>query len=65
MDGVRKLRKSKDKKIAGVLGGLAEYLGVDPTIVRLVYVLLSLLSVGFPGLLIYIIMWVVLPPPEN
>jgi phage shock protein C len=45
--------------IAGVCGGLAEYLGIDPTLVRLVWVLVVLLA--GTGILIYLIMWVVVP----
>ncbi len=47
--------------IAGVCGGIAEYFGVDPTLVRIGFVLLSLLSTGFPGLLVYIILAFVMP----
>ena len=46
--------------IAGVCGGLADYLGLDPTLVRLIFVLLAIL--GGPGILIYIIMWILVPP---
>jgi phage shock protein C len=45
--------------IAGVCGGLAEYFNVDPTIMRLIFVALAL-AAG-PGLLLYIIMWIVVP----
>jgi phage shock protein PspC (stress-responsive transcriptional regulator) len=47
--------------IAGVCGGIAKSAGWDPTAVRVGYVLLSILSVGFPGLLAYVILWVVMP----
>jgi phage shock protein PspC (stress-responsive transcriptional regulator) len=47
--------------IAGVCGGLAEWLGWDPTVVRLLYVLVSILSIAFPGTLAYIILWVIMP----
>ena len=47
--------------IAGVCGGLAEYLDLDATMVRAGYVLLSFLSVGFPGLLVYVILAFVIP----
>lgn len=57
------LRRSNDKMIAGVCGGIAEYLGWDPTLVRILYVLLSLASVGFPGILVYLILWIVMPGP--
>jgi phage shock protein PspC (stress-responsive transcriptional regulator) len=45
--------------IAGVCGGIAEYLGVDPTLVRLIWVAVSLM--GGAGILLYLIMWVVMP----
>ena len=59
------LKRSNNSMIAGVCGGLADWLGWDPTIVRVGYVLLSVLSAAFPGILVYIILWVVMPPPEN
>jgi phage shock protein C len=56
------LRRSKsDRMIAGVCGGLAKALGWDPTLVRVLYVLVSLFSAAFPGILVYIILWVVVP----
>lgn len=57
----KKLYRSRtDKMIAGVCGGLGRYLGIDPTLVRLLFVLLVLLGVG-SGLLIYLILMVVVP----
>lgn len=56
----RLYRSLKDRKIAGVCGGIAEYFNIDPVIVRVIAVLL-LLPGGFPGFLPYIIMWVVVP----
>ena len=47
--------------LAGVLSGIANYFDVDPTIVRIGYVVLSIASVGFPGLLAYLIMWAIIP----
>jgi len=58
----RKLRKTPhDKMVAGVCGGIAEYFGIDATLVRVGYVILSVLSTGFPGLLVYIILAFVMP----
>lgn len=54
-------RSRDDRMIAGVCGGIAEYFGWDPTLVRIVYVIGSLLSAAFPGTLAYIILWVVMP----
>jgi phage shock protein C len=47
--------------IAGICGGIGEYFGIDPTMVRVIYVVGSVLSVAFPGILIYLILWVVIP----
>ena len=58
----RPLRRSvDDRMIAGVVGGLAEYLGIDPTLARAGFVVLSILSAAFPGLLLYIALWVIIP----
>lgn len=58
----RPLRRSRtDRMIAGVCGGLAHHFGLDVSLVRVLYVLLSILSVGFPGTLVYIILWIVIP----
>ena len=56
------LRRSKNHKmIAGVCGGIAEWLGWSPNSVRLLYVLISVLSVAFPGIIVYIVLWIVMP----
>jgi phage shock protein PspC (stress-responsive transcriptional regulator) len=55
------LRSRDDKVIAGVCGGLAKSLGWSSTAVRILYVLVSILSVAFPGILVYIILWIVMP----
>ncbi len=47
--------------IADVVGGLAAYWDKDPTLLRVLYVLLSILSAAFPGVLVYIILWVIIP----
>lgn len=61
----KKLYRSTDQRmIAGVCGGLAEYFGIDVTIVRLIAVAL-LLPGGLPGFLPYIIMWIVVPSKEK
>jgi phage shock protein C len=55
----RLMRSSTDKKIAGVCAGLAEYFDLDPTIVRVIW-LLAVFFAG-TGLLVYLILWIVLP----
>lgn len=57
----KKLYRSGDRILGGVLAGFAEYIYADKTIVRLVYAIVSVLSAGFPGLLIYILAWILIP----
>lgn len=54
-------RSVGNSMIAGVCGGIAEYLGIDPTLVRVVYVVVSLVSAAFPGILVYLLLWVIMP----
>ncbi|KJF43204.1 PspC domain-containing protein [Draconibacterium sediminis] len=56
-----RLYRSRNRVLGGVLAGFAEYFSVDVVLIRVIYVLLSLFSAGFPGLLVYIIFWVVTP----
>lgn len=60
-----RLRRSRsDKVIAGVIGGLARYFGFNLTLARVLYVILSVVSAAFPGILVYIILWVIMPEGE-
>lgn len=62
MENKRSMYRSADNAmIAGVCAGIAEYFGWSVTGTRVAYVLLSILSAAFPGILIYIILWLVLP----
>ena len=54
-------RSSTNKIVAGVCGGIADWLGWSPTWVRVLYVIVSVLSAAFPGILVYIILWIVMP----
>ena len=58
------LRSRSNRVIAGVCGGLAKSLGWRPTTVRILYVMVSIASAAFPGLLVYIVLWVVMPQEE-
>ena len=59
------LRRSRtDRRIAGVVGGLAKYFGIDSTLARVIYVVISIVSVAFPGILVYILLWVIIPEEE-
>jgi phage shock protein C len=54
-------RSRTNRMIAGVCGGLAQSLGWDPTLVRVLYVFVSVISAAFPGILVYLVLWVVMP----
>ncbi len=58
------LRSRKHRMIAGVCGGMAEWLGWDPTLVRVLYVVVSIVSAAFPGMLTYAILWAVMPESD-
>ncbi|MEX2307226.1 MAG: PspC domain-containing protein [Pirellulales bacterium] len=58
------VRSRNDRMIAGVCGGLAQWLGWSSTAVRILYVLLSVVSAAFPGILVYIILALVMPLEE-
>jgi len=47
--------------IAGVVAGLSSYFGIDPTLGRVLYVVGSVVSAAFPGILVYVILWAVVP----
>ncbi len=62
MDARQPLRRARsDRIVAGVVGGLARYFGIDPTIARVIYIVGSVVSVAFPGILVYALLWVVVP----
>lgn len=63
MDTQKRLTLSEtNKQLAGVCGGIGEYFGIDPTLVRLVFVVAAFM--GGPGLAAYIILWAIIPKPE-
>lgn len=62
---MKRLYRSPNRIVAGVCGGIAEYFELDPTLIRVVYVTLSLFSVAFPGLLLYIILMILIPNYDN
>jgi len=65
MEYKRLYRSNKDSMISGVCGGLGEYFNLDPTIVRLIAILLAFVTAFFPMLLVYIILSVVVPKNPN
>lgn len=66
MDGSGKsLRRSQQQKlIGGVCGGIADWLGWNATTVRILYVVVSVLSAAFPGILAYLVLWIAMPQGE-
>ena len=60
-------RSRRHKMIAGVCGGIVEWLGWDPTLVRVLYAVVSIVSVAFPGILVYLLLWLIMPkaPAES
>lgn len=59
----RRLARSNDKVIAGVCAGLAEYVGWPAQNMRILYVLVSVFSAAFPGIVVYLILWLLMPEP--
>ncbi len=58
-------KSNKNCMIAGICGGIAEWLGWDPTLVRVAYVIASIFSVAFPGIIVYLILWAIMPKPRG
>lgn len=62
MNAPRTLSRSRhDRMIAGVMGGIAQRFGWNATLVRILYVLLSIVSAAFPGIVVYLILWLLIP----
>jgi phage shock protein C len=60
------LQRSREHRIlGGVCGGIAEWLGWNATLVRVLFVAVSLLSAAFPGIIVYLVMWVLMPEREE
>lgn len=57
----RRFMRSSNRMVAGVCAGIADYFGWSTNATRLAYVLLSILSVAFPGIIVYIVLWLVIP----
>jgi phage shock protein C len=64
--GKKPLRRSRrENMIAGVMGGLGEHYGIDPVKLRIAFVLLSIFSAAFPGIIIYLLLWFLIPLEEE
>ena len=55
------LRSRRHRILGGVCGGIADWLGWDPTLVRVLYIVGSIMSAAFPGTIVYIVLWIVMP----
>ncbi|MDQ9010721.1 PspC domain-containing protein [Acinetobacter gerneri] len=58
-------RSNRQHMIAGVMGGIAEHFGWNANLLRLIFVIISCMSAAFPGILVYLILWFVMPKREN
>ncbi len=58
-------RSRKYRIFGGVCGGIAEWLGWDPTGVRILYIIISLCSAAFPGFIVYLLLWLIMPDSER
>lgn len=58
----KRLHRSRgDQKLAGVLGGVADYVGLDPSLIRIVYVIVTILTGFVPGIFLYLVMAFIVP----
>ncbi len=55
------VRSRRHRLLGGVCGGIAQWLGWDPTVVRILYVVVSVVSVAFPGIIVYLALWLLMP----
>ncbi|MGE8556873.1 MULTISPECIES: PspC domain-containing protein [unclassified Acinetobacter] len=65
MANVGLYRSKRQNMIAGVMGGIAERFGWNVTLLRIIFVLVSVMSAAFPGILVYLILWLVIPKQQN
>lgn len=58
-------RSTRQSMIAGVMGGIAERFGWNANLLRIIFVIISLMSAAFPGILVYLVLWLVIPKRQN
>lgn len=62
----KRLTKSRNNVVvSGVLGGISEFIGIDPTIIRVIYIILALFTAGFPGFMLYIVLMIIMPSDRS
>ena len=54
-------RSRHDRMLAGVIGGIAQHYGWNSTLLRVIYVIVSIASVAFPGIIVYLLLWLLMP----
>jgi len=57
-------RSRDDRVLAGVVGGIARRFGWNSTLLRVIYVLASAISIAFPGILVYLVLWLLMPEED-
>lgn len=60
-----KLKRSSDRYLGGVCGGIAEWFNLNPTLVRITWVFITLITFFIPGLIIYLILWLTMIKPDE
>lgn len=65
MNDKKLMRSTDNRMVAGVAAGLADYFNTDPTLIRILFILLTLLGFGGLGILTYIVLWVIMPLPAE
>lgn len=60
MEGKRLTRPQNNKMLAGVCAGIANYFGLDPTLIRVAYALLTVFT-AFAGVIVYLLLWLIIP----
>ncbi len=58
-------RSNQQHMIAGVMGGIAEHFGWNANLLRVIFVLISIMSAAFPGILVYLVLWLVIPKVDQ
>lgn len=65
MANVGLYRSQRSNMIAGVMGGIAERFGWNVTLLRIIFILISVMSAAFPGILVYLVLWLIMPKRQN
>lgn len=61
----RLMRSKTNRMVAGICGGIGEYFNIDPNLIRVLWIVITVLSGFLPGILAYILVWVIIPEGEK